>query len=382
MSTPKNISPDTLLAQASHYIDEQTGALMPSIQPSTTYGRDKNYELLGDYIYARNHNPTYDQVEKVMAELEGGADTLIFASGQAAITAVFETVEHGRHIVAPSIMYHGAQAWMRRLAEKRGIKLTLFDATEPDGLANAVRQGQTDVVWIETLLNPTWDVIDIQKAAQIAHDAGAILGVDATVTPPVTLRALSLGADLVFHSATKYLNGHSDVLGGVLITAKKDDRWQEIYDVRTLVGGVMGPFEAWLLLRGMRTLGIRCERAFASAAKIASHFENHPKIERVLYPGLQSHPGHTLAARQMTAGFGGMLSFLVNGDAAMAKAMIAKLKVFIAATSLGGVESLVEHRLSVEGPESLVPENLIRISIGIENVDDLIGDLQQALDHV
>ena len=382
MSTIKNISPDTLLAQASHYVDEQTGALIPSIQLSTTYGRDQNYDLLGDYIYTRNHNPTYDQVEKVMAELEGGSEALIFASGQAAITTLFETVERGCHVAAPSIMYHGAQAWIRRLAERRGIKLTLFDATDPNGLASAVRLGQTKVVWVETLLNPTWDVIDIQKAAQIAHAAGAILCVDATVTPPVTLRAFNFGADIVFHSSTKYLNGHSDVLGGVLITAEKNELWQEICDVRTLVGGVMGPFEAWLLLRGMRTLGIRCERSFASAAKIAQHFENHPKLERVLYPGLESHPGHALAVRQMTAGFGGMLSFLVKGDAKMAKLMIGHLKIFIAATSLGGVESLVEHRLTVEGLTSLVPKNLIRISIGIENVEDLIGDLQQALEQV
>lgn len=379
MSSTKNLSPETLLAQANHYIDQVTGALMPAIQPSTTYGRDQDYELLGDYVYGRNHNPTYDQVEQVMCALEGGAEARIFASGQAAITAVLETVPVGRHIVAPNIMYHGAQTWMRRLAEKRGIELTLFDASTADGLANAVRPGKTDLVWIETLLNPTWDVMDIKAAAQIAHQAGAILGVDATVTPPVTLNALSLGADIVFHSATKYLNGHSDVLGGVLVTDELTERWAEICEIRTLVGGIMGPFEAWLLLRGMRTLSLRCERAFASAQKIAQHFEKHPKLQRVLYPGLESHPGHNLAAKQMFGGFGGMLSFLVDGDAAMAKKMIAKLKIFIAATSLGGVESLVEHRLSVEGPESLVPENLIRISIGIENVDDLIGDLEQAL---
>ena len=379
MSSTKNLSPETLLAQANHYIDQVTGALMPAIQPSTTYGRDQDYELLGDYVYGRNHNPTYDQVEQVMCALEGGAEARIFASGQAAITAVLETVPVGRHIVAPNIMYHGAQTWMRRLAEKRGIELTLFDASTADGLANAVRPGKTDLVWIETLLNPTWDVMDIKAAAQIAHQAGAILGVDATVTPPVTLNALSLGADIVFHSATKYLNGHSDVLGGVLVTDELTERWAEICEIRTLVGGIMGPFEAWLLLRGMRTLSLRCERAFASAQKIAQHFETHPKLQRVLYPGLESHPGHNLAAKQMFGGFGGMLSFLVDGDAAMAKKMIAKLKIFIAATSLGGVESLVEHRLSVEGPESLVPENLIRISIGIENVDDLIGDLEQAL---
>lgn len=382
MSSAKNLSPDTLVAQANHYIDTSTGALVPAIQPSTTYGRDVNYDLLGDYIYSRNHNPTFDQVERVICALDGGRDARIFASGQAAITAVLETVASGRHIVAPDIMYHGAQAWMRRLAEKRDIGLTLFDATSADGLANAIRPGQTDLVWIETLLNPTWDVLDIQKTADMAHGAGAILGVDATVTPPVTLKALDFGADIVFHSATKYLNGHSDVLGGVLVTGEMDDRWAEICEVRTLVGGTMGPFEAWLLLRGMRTLSIRCERAFASALKIARHFENHQKLKAVLYPGLTSHPGHHLAARQMTGGFGGMLSFLVDGDAHMAKKLISHLKIFIAATSLGGVESLVEHRRSVEGPESLVPDNLIRISIGIESVDDLIGDLHQALERL
>ncbi|NQV99174.1 MAG: PLP-dependent transferase [Rhodospirillales bacterium] len=380
MTHSKNLSPDTLLAQASHYIDEKTGALTPAIQPSTTFGRDSNYDLMGDYIYGRNHNPTFDQVEKVLCELEGGAEARLFASGQAAITALFETVAQGRHIVAPDIMYHGAQAWMRRLAQKRGIELTLFDARSAEGLANAVRPGQTDIVWIETLLNPTWDVMDIAKAADIAHAAGALLGVDATVTPPVTTRALGFGADIVFHSATKYLNGHSDVLGGVLITRTRDQRWAEVCEIRTLVGGIMGPFEAWLLLRGMRTLGLRCERAFASAARIAHHFEGHAKLDRVLYPGLESHPGHALAASQMTRGFGGMLSFLVKGDAAMAKALIANLQIFIAATSLGGVESLVEHRATVEGPQSLVPENLIRISVGIESADDLIGDLEQAFD--
>lgn len=382
MTSSKNVSPDTLLAQANHFIDEKTGALMPPIQPSTTYGRDQNYDLLGDYIYGRNHNPTFDQVEQILCQLEGGAQSRLFASGQAAITALLETVSQGGHIVAPDIMYHGAQAWMRRLADKRDINLTFFDATSADGLEAAVRPGQTELVWIETLLNPTWDVLDIAQAAKIAHDAGAVLGVDATVTPPVTLKALSFGADFVFHSATKYLNGHSDVLGGVLITRELSERWAEVCEIRTLVGGVMGPFEAWLLLRGMRTLGIRCQRAFASAAKIANHFEHHPKLAGVLYPGLKSHPGHALARRQMTAGFGGMLSLLVDGDAAKAKKLISGLKVFIAATSLGGVESLVEHRATVEGPESLVPDNLIRVSVGIEDADDLIGDLEQALDRL
>lgn len=382
MAASKNLSPDTLLAQANHFVDPHTGAVTPSIQPATTYGRDENYELLGSYIYGRNHNPTFEQVEEILCQLEGGSDARLFASGQAAITALLETVSQGSHIVAPDIMYHGAQAWMRRLAEKRGIELTLFDATSSDSLAKAVRPGQTELVWIETLLNPTWDVLDVEKAARIAHEAGAELAVDATVTPPVTLKALALGADYVFHSATKYLNGHSDVLGGILVTRQLNDRWTDVCEIRTLVGGTMGPFEAWLLLRGMRTLSIRCERAFATALEIAKTFENHPKLKAVLYPGLETHPGHELAKKQMTAGFGGMLSLLVDGDAKRAKQLIAGLKLFIPATSLGGVESLVEHRATIEGPESLVPENLIRISVGIENAQDLIGDLQQALDRL
>ncbi len=382
MATSKKLSLDTLLAQAAHFMDDRTGAVVPAIQHATTYARDANYDLIGDYIYARNHNPTYDPVEKVICELEGGAGAQIFASGQAAISTVFATVPPGRHVVAPTIMYHGAQGWLRRLAQKGAIELSLFDAANPKGLAEAVRPGETDMVWVETLLNPTWDVVDIAEAATIAHDAGALLGVDATVTPPTTLRALDLGADLVFHSATKYLNGHSDVLGGVLIAGKADERWLEICDIRTQAGGVMGPFEAWLLLRGMRTLGLRCERAFATAITIARHFENHPKLVKVLYPGLENHPGHEVAARQMTSGFGGMLSFLVKGDAATAKALIAHLKLFIPATSLGGVESMVEHRATVEGPDSLVPENLIRISVGIEDANDLISDMEQALDRL
>lgn len=373
---------NSLLAQAGHYFDEATGAVIPPIHPSTTFARDHQYELMGDYIYSRYQSPTDDQVETLAAQLDNGAEAKLFASGMAAISTVFETVNMGEHMVAPTVMYHGAQNWLRHIAKKRNIGLTLFDAMQPDGLRQAVKPGETTIVWIESPVNPTWDVIDIAEAATIAHDAGAILGVDCTVSPPVTTQALDLGADLVFHSATKYLNGHSDVLAGLLVTRDRNERWEEIKFVRQHVGGVAGPFEAWLLLRGMRTLSLRFERASRNALQIAQHFEHHPKVESVLYPGLESHPGHQVAKKQMTNGFGGMMSFCVNGGSNEAKAIATRLKLFIPATSLGGVESLVEHRASVEGPMSQVKPNLLRFSVGIEDVNDLIADIEQALNSL
>ena len=282
-------------------------------------------------------------------------------------------------MVAPRVMYHGSADWLRHLAERRGIDVAFFDASDPDSLERVLRARKTSVVWIEPLVNPTWDVIDVRAAARAAHSAGALLGVDATVTPPVTLRALDLGADIVFHSGTKYLAGHSDLSAGVLATRRVDTRWENIKLARTRMGGVLGAFEVWLLLRGMRTLHLRYERQAANALAVARHFEGHTGLEAVLYPGLDSHPGHEIAKRQMKAGFGGMLSLLVAGDAAAAKRIATRTRLIVPATSLGGVESLIEHRASVEGPDSAVPANLLRLSVGIENADDLIGDLDRAL---
>ena len=390
-------SVETLLAQGGHYIDPATGAIVPPIHPSTTYARDERYELIG-YGYSRSGNPTCAQVEEVLAKLEGAEDALVFASGLAGIATFFDTVRSGEHVVAPRVMYHGAADWLRRLAGRRGVGVTFFDAGVPPGpsgasapleaarpgaagaLEAAVRPGETAVVWIEASVNPTWDVIDVRAAAEIAHAGGAILGVDATATPAVTLRALDLGADVVFHSGTKYLAGHSDVTAGVLATRRADERWEDVKLARTLMGGVLGPFDSWLLLRGMRTLHVRYERQAANAMAVARHFEGHPKLEAVLYPGLASHPGHAVAKRQMTNGFGAMLSLLVAGGAADAKRVATRTRLFVPATSLGGVESLIEHRATVEGPHSVVPENLLRVSVGIENADDLVADLEQALD--
>lgn len=380
MDNQENVSRSTLAVQALHIINEATGAIVPGIEPASTFARDENYELRGETSYARYSNPTARIVEDVLTALEGGADAMLFNAGMSATTCVFESVRPGQHIVAPQVMYHGGQDWLRRISETRTIGLTLFDQTEAGALAKAVRPGETAIVWIETPVNPTWDVIDIAEAADIAHDAGATLAVDCTVSTPCTTRALELGADIVFHSATKYLGGHSDLVAGALITREKNALWDELWLVRKLTGGILGPFDAWLLLRGMRTLFIRFERASANALALARHFENHKAIERVLYPGLDSHPGHAIAAKQMTGGFGGMMSILVNGDEAEAKRVASATKLFLPATSLGGVESLVEHRKTVEGPHSLVQPNLLRLSVGIEEVGDLIADLEQALE--
>ncbi len=376
-----NTVPSTrsLVAQALHYIDEATGAVVPPIQPSTTFGRDENYDLVGEFSYGRYASPTVAKVEEVLAKLDEGADALAFASGLAAFAALFETVRTGQHMVAPQVMYHGGQDWLRMISERRGIGLTLFDQTEPGALEAAIKPGETVMVWIETPVNPTWDVIDIEAAAKAAHAAGARLGVDATVATPVSTRPLELGADIVFHSATKYLNGHSDVNAGVLVTGDAGAFWDEIFTNRKYLGSILGSFEAWLLLRGMRTLFVRFEAASRNALKIAKHFEGHARLEGVLYPGLVGHPGHDVAARQMTGGFGGMMSILVAGGEAEAKRVASALKLFVPATSLGGVESLAEHRKTVEGPHSLVAPNLIRLSVGIEDADDLIADLEQAL---
>ena len=370
-------SPNTDAVQGGHFIDPGTGAIVAPIHPATTFARDENLELVGDHSYRRSGSPGFEPVEALAARLDGGAGAKVFASGLAACSAVLETVPAGGHVCAPTVMYHGAQDRMRDL-ERRGMGLTLFDATTPGALEAAIRPDETDIVWIETPLNPTWDIIDIAAAADAAHSAGATLVVDST-TAPVTTRPIEHGADLVFHAGTKYYGGHSDVMAGLLISARVDDRWDGIHHARVHGGGVVSPFDAWLLLRGMRTLHLRVERASANAMAIATHFEGHPAIEQVLYPGLASHPGHATARRQMDAGFGAMISVRVKGGRSAAHRVVGATKVWVRATSLGSVESLIEHRILSEGPNTVVPDDLLRLSVGIEPVDELIADLEQAL---
>ena len=370
----------TALAQASHQLDPNTGAITPPIHPSTTYARNEHYEPTSPNLsYSRDQNPTYTLAEKVLTDLEGGADALLFASGLAAASAVFHTLRPGDHVVAPVIMYHGLRDWLSQFCSNWGVAIDYFDTTEDGALKRTIKPGRTRIVWIETPSNPTWDVTDIAASSALAHEAGACLAVDSTVSTPVLTRPLEHGADIVFHSATKYLNGHSDVVAGALVCRTLDDLWTSIRFQRKHTGGVLGPFEAWLLLRGMRTLAIRVRQSCKNALSIAQHFEEHRAIERVLYPGLKSHPGHAVAKRQMHGGFGGMLSLLVKGDSDTARRIASRTKLFVPATSLGGVESLIEHRATVEGPQSPVPGNLLRLSVGIEDGGDLIEDLEHAL---
>lgn len=375
----RGLRPETVAAHALKAVDEATGAVAPPLYLATTYARDGDYRPKLQENYVRNGNPTLWQAEQAIAALEQGSAALLFPSGMAALTTVFETVPQGRHVVAPNVMYYNTREWLKRLEKLGRIKLTLFDATVPGALEAALRPGETDLLWIETPLNPSWDVIDIAAAAKAAHAAGAILAVDATATAAVTTQPLRLGADIVFHSATKYLNGHSDVLAGALVTASEDARWAELRMLRTKSQAPLAPFDCYLLMRGLRTLFLRYRQASANALAIARHFERHPKLERVLYPGLASHPGHAVAARQMRDGFGGMMSLLVRGGFADAQRFCTSLRVIVPATSLGGVESLAEHRKTVEGPDSPVPDNLVRLSVGIEHIGDLVADLEQAL---
>ncbi len=377
----KDLSPETKSAQALHYIDSMTGALSPAIHPSSTYVRDENYQLINPrHSYGRDENPGYAIAEKVLAELEGAPAALLFSSGMAAAMAVIQSLKPGDHIVAPKVMYWGLRNWLTQFCGHWGLGLDLFDTADPDALANSVRPGRTRLVWIETPCNPTWDVLDIAAAAEIAHGVGAWLAVDSTVPTPVLTQPIKHGADIVMHSASKYLNGHCDVIAGALATAKEDELWERICEVRTQAGAILGSFEAWLLQRGMRTLFLRVRKACESALALAEHFEGHAHVEAVIYPGLPSHKGHEIAKRQMDGGFGGMMSIQVKGGAEAALNVARRCKVFTRATSLGGVESLIEHRYTIEGERSPIPKDWLRLSIGIESVDDLIADLEQALE--
>jgi cystathionine gamma-synthase len=379
-SGKSDLAPATRTAQALRQIDSTTGGLSPGIFPSTTYVRDENYELTDTRLsYGRDENPGFAIAENVLADLEGGAAALLFSSGSSAAMAIVQSLQPGDRIVAPRIMYWGLRNWLIQFCDKWGLQLDFFDSSNPATLADMVQQAPTQLVWMESPCNPTWDVLDIAAVAKVAHTANARLVVDSTVATPVLTQAISLGADLVLHSATKYLNGHCDVVAGAVVTAAKDEFWEKICLERTQGGAILGSFEAWLLQRGMRTMFLRVHRASESALAIATHFDGHQRLKSVLYPGLPDHPGHDVAKRQMDGGFGGMLSLRVDGSESDALDVVKRCRVFTRATSLGGVESLVEHRYSIEGENSPIPKDLIRLSIGIESIDDLIADLEQAL---
>ena len=369
-------SPATLAAQGLGATPMPHRDIVPPIHMATTFERAEDGSLPGGRIYARDASPAYDPAEALLCKLEGGAAAALFASGMAAASAVLLALKPGARIVAPHDMYWSLRNWMIGFAANWQIKLDFYaDAAE---LA-ALLQRPADLVWAETPANPTWEILDIARAAELAHAAGARLVVDSTVPTPVFTRPLALGADVVMHSATKYLTGHSDVVAGVLVTRAEDDFWARIKTARAAGGAVLGPFEAWLLNRGLRTLFPRVRTAAASALRIAQHFEHHPALLAVRYPGLPSHPGHDIACRQMEGGFGAMLSLRVKGGEAAARRVAGAVRIFRRATSLGSVESLIEHRATSEGEGSTAPPDLVRLSIGLEHPDDLVADLARAL---
>lgn len=373
------LAPETIAAQAAGHVDELTGAVVPPIHLATTFVRDPDNQYRKGYIYSRPDNPVTRNVEEVLASLEGGVAAHVSGSGMAAATAAFLALERPAHVVAPNVMYWALKKWLADDAATFGIRTTFVDATNLDAIAAAVIPGETRMIWVETPANPLWGVTDLAGAARIAHAAGAILGVDSTAATPVLSRPLEHGADVVMHSATKYLNGHSDVLAGALIYPRKDAYFDRAARIRSTLGAIIGPFEASLLLRGLRTLHVRVRHQAASAMTIARHFAKEPRISDVLYPGLASHAGHEVAARQMTGGFGGMVSVRVKAGEAAAIRAAANVKVWKRATSLGGVESLIEHRASIEGAGTPCPPDLLRLSVGLEATEDLIQDLEQAL---
>lgn len=374
----KDVKPATWAAHAGGATDPNSAGIVPAIQPATTFMRDADYTLLNaENLYLRPHNECVRHVERMIAQLEGAAETLVFPSGMAAIAAAFRWVPNGGRVIVQQGIYWGTTKWIREFCTRRQITLVEAELRDLKPLVAACATS-ADLVFIETPSNPWLVTVDIAEAARLAHSAGAVLVVDNTAGTPVLSQPLALGADIVMHSATKAMNGHSDVLGGVLSTKQEMPVWEAIRSDRSDAGAVMGPFEAWLLLRGLRTLPLRVERMSENAMRIAEHLADHPAVENVFYPGLETHQGHQIAKRQMQGGYGGLLSVLVKGDKENALRVAGRLELFLRATSLGGVESLVEHRFSVESHTGL-PENLLRLSVGIEDVGDLIADLDQAL---
>ena len=374
-----SISAASLAAQAMGWVDPVTKAVVPPIHMSSTYQRDTDNNYSSGRIYARADNPTFDQVEATLAALEGGSKALVFSSGMSAACACFLAMSPGDHIIVPKVMYWSLRNWLATFATHWGLKIDFVDADRTDAIAAAVRPGATKLVWLETPANPTWSISDIAAAAEITHKAGALLAIDSTVATPVLTRPIELGADIVMHSATKYLNGHSDIIAGALIGARDDAHWTKLRAIRAQLGTILGQMEAWLLMRGIRTLFPRVQWACRSAQSLAERFAGHPMVADVLYPGLASFPGHAIAARQMHGGFGGMLSIRVKGGERAAIATAARVDLWKRATSLGGVESLIEHRASVEGPGTPCPPDLLRLSVGVEDSGDLFDDLDQAL---
>jgi len=373
--------PESLIATALSWIDKETDAMGAPIRPSTSFLRNPAELDRAGRTFSRDDNPTYLQPESLINQLEGGAGCLLFASGMSAMTSVFHTLNPGDHVVLPLNVYSGLRDWLNRHGKRWGIEVLFLKNYNSASVSNSLIPGKTKLVWIETPSNPTMEVTDIRAISAVAHAAGALVAIDNTVSTPVLTQPINHGADVVLHSGSKYLNGHGDLIAGALIVAPGQEKLlKDIQGIRNDYGGILGTFEAWLLLRGMRTLSLRVKAASASALKLAKYLNTHKKVTKVNYPGLESHSGYDIASRQMHNGYGGMLSFQVKGGEAEAKAIASRTRLIRQAISFGSPDTVIEHRASMEGNDSPTPSDLLRLSVGLEHIDDLLYDLRKALD--
>ena len=370
---------ETLAIHSGRTIEAGSGDVTPAIHLTTNFVRDPGGGYSRGYDYSRSDNPNRRQVEQCIAALERGRSAHAFASGSAASLAVFSLVRPGQRILCSVACYHGTARQLREVVTAWGVAVDFVDTSQPDAFRAALAARPTALVWIETPSNPTLKLSDITLLAESSHAAGALVCCDNTFATPVLQQPLALGADLVMHSSTKYFGGHSDLTGGIVVVRADAGLEERLRTYQGLSGAVPSPFDCWLLARSLATLPYRVRHQSDNAAQLAERMRGHPRIEHVYYPGLPDHPGHALARRQMPGGFGGILSLLVRGDARSALDVAARTRLFIQATSLGGVESLIEHRASIEGPHTRTPQNLLRLSIGLEHVDDLSDDLREAL---
>jgi len=368
---------ETTAVHSGHPIDPSTGAVTPPIHLSTTFERAADGSYPHGYDYTRSDNPNRASLEACLTALEGGTAAAAFSSGSIAMMTLLQALNPGDHVIAPGDMYFGIQRVMREIFIPWGLDINFIDMTNLAEVEQTLKPN-TRLMIVESPSNPQIRITDIAAVVQLARSVGAMVAVDNTIPTPVLQRPFSLGADFVVHATTKYLGGHSDVLGGILVAREQSGLFEKVQSIQHIGGSVPSPFDCWLLLRGIQTLPYRVRAQSDHAMQIAQFLDNHPKVESVLHPGLKTHPGHTIAAKQME-GFGGLFSVLVKGDSEAAMTVAAKVKVFIRATSFGGTHSLIEHRASIEGPHTSTPPNLLRLSIGLEHPDDLMADLYQAL---
>lgn len=371
---------ETLTATGLGWVDEATDAIAAPLRPSTSFLRDPDNLDRAGRAFTRDDNPTFEQPEALINELEGGIGCLLFSSGMAAITSVFQRLNPGDHVILPKLVYSGLRDWMNGNGKRWGLETSYVQDCNAETIREAIIPGRTKVVWLETPSNPTWTITDIAAASAVAHQAGALVAIDNTVPTPILTRPFEHGADVVLHSCSKYMNGHGDLIAGAVVVAPGHEAvLSDIKNLRNEYGGVLGSFESWLLLRGMRTLSIRVKTASANALKIAAFLEQAEGVCEVFYPGLKSTLGHMIASKQMTGGFGGMLSFRVEGGEESAKYLAGQVKLIRQAISFGSTETVIEHRAGMEKLDSPTPRDMLRLSVGIENVEDLICDLEQAL---